>query len=121
MQLFLHSPPMSFMVIALVIALVSLVMIALGIILLVRHASELNTSGKYVFLLIPVILLATSPFLGYYATFPFGIFGGGALVLVFFGPGDDHWYYLVGGCLLNALGIYGVMFLFKRKLGVGAS
>ncbi|HEX6123964.1 MAG TPA: hypothetical protein VFZ23_01200 [Pyrinomonadaceae bacterium] len=84
---------MAFVAIALLLGVVSLVLIARGIMLLVQYGGELNAKGKALFLLIPVLLLSSSPIIGFYAAFPFGVFAG-ILFAAVAGPGDDSRIYL---------------------------
>jgi hypothetical protein len=101
----------------LVLGAISFGFIALGLVLLVRHAKELSAQGRIVFAGIPLGFIALSPLIGYASTFPFGLFLG-IVGLAFVGESSHGWSMIVLGCLLNALGIFGVLSLFKRQLGL---
>jgi hypothetical protein len=101
----------------LMLGAISFVFVALGAVLLIRHAKDLNAPGRIVFAAVPLGLVALSSLIGYASTFPFGLFLG-VVGLAFAGTTSQGWAMMLVGCLLNALGIFGVLSLFKRRLGL---
>lgn len=99
------------------LGVISFVFMVFGVVLLVRHAKDLSFQGRILFAGIPLALVVLSSVLGYASTFPFGLFLS-IVALAFVGDGSPGWPMLVLGCLLNALGIFGVLSLFRRRLGL---
>ena len=85
----------------------------LGIVFLIRHARSFGIWERNACIIFPLALLALYPVVGHTATIPFGFIA--AMPIIFLaGPSYENLYpvYIVAGCLLNALGFLGMIYLF---------
>lgn len=117
-MLFFHGgfgPAWLYGIVAL-LALMSDVAIAYGVVFLITRWKVLTVDLRAVLAVVPLLALAAAAVFGWVATLPFGLFGG-LPALVFF-DASGFWTYvflIIGGCLLNALGMVGIFgFIFNR-------
>ncbi len=112
-------PPLWVIVVIAVLWLASYPLILYGAIFLVRNWKKFDTALKVLVCLVLLIIFAFGPVVGYLGAVPFGVLA--SIPVMFFFDTSDFWVSTVlgyVGCLLNALGVSGVIALLAKKMGL---
>src|SRR5215204_2029027 len=115
MLIFFHGgfPPIWVMAIIALLSLASDGLILYGVVFFLTKWRLLERWIKIVLVLMVLFITTAGTMVGYFATIPFGLFGG--LPALFFFNIGEFWTSLIlifGGCLLNALGFIGIFGFF---------